>query len=517
MDRSHVYAVILAGGSGTRFWPLSRELYPKQLLKLTGPESMLQRTLRCALKAVSADHLYVATQRRQADAVRMQAHAVVSLLADHLIVEPEAKNTAAAIGLAAVRLIRGDPEAIMVVMPADHVIQKRAHFIGAVKAAVQLAGKGWLLTLGVKPHKPETGYGYIKAGTRCKMRDASGKMKIYEVEKFVEKPNRAMAEWYLTEGGYYWNSGIFIWKASSILQAIEELQPKLYRGLISIQNALGTSQEERTMKKVYDQLNAVSIDYGVLEKLKAGLPLTHRSGLKKASGHSLTATAVKDLPPAGRDVKGLAVVPTDMGWSDVGTWTAIEQISRTDSRGNVTVGNVIDLESRNSILYADKRLVATIGLSDLVVVDTEDATLICHKDRVQDVRRVVEVLKKRDAEEHRTHRTVWKPWGSFTVLENGDRYKIKRIVVNPKARLSLQLHHRRSEHWVVVAGTARVTCGKEVFDLKTNQSTYIPKKTKHRLENPGSKPLQIIEVQNGDYLGEDDIVRFQDDYGRGAK
>ena len=443
---------------------------------------MLQRTLRCALKAVSADHLYVVTHRRQVDAVRMQAHAVVSLPADHLIAEPEAKNTAAAIGLAAVRLSRRDPHAVMMAMPADHVIQKTAQWTKAVKTAMRLASKGWLVTLGVKPLKPETGYGYIKAGTRCQMLDAGGKMKAYEVEKFVEKPDRATAQRYLRSGRYFWNSGIFIWKASSILQAIAKFQPKLYKGLVAMKTSLGTSEEAIAIKKAYDELEAVSIDYGVLERLR----------------------------------KGLAVVPTDMGWSDVGTWTAIETISRADSNGNVRVGNVIDLDSRNSILYADKRLVATIGLSDLVIVDTEDATLVCHKDRVQDVRKVVEILKTRKAEEHKTHRTVWRPWGSFTVLENGDRYKIKRIVVNPGARLSLQIHRYRSEHWVVVEGTARVTRGKEVFDLKTNQSTYIPKKTKHRLENPGSKPLQIIEVQNGDYLGEDDIVRFQDDYGRGA-
>lgn len=478
----NLYAVILAGGSGTRFWPLSRELYPKQLLKLIGDETMIQRTLRCAEKAAPPQNIYVVTHRRQADAVRMQSAAVVSMPPDHLITEPQAKNTAAAIGLAAITLIRKDPEAIMVVMPADHVIKKSAHFTKAVRAGVRLARAGWLVTFGVKPLRPETGYGYIKAGTGCQMPDAGEKMKAYEVERFVEKPDPATAKRYWRSGRYYWNSGIFIWKASIILAAIKEHQPKLYRGLIAIQNALGTSEEEKVIERVYDHLDTVSIDYGVLERLH----------------------------------KNLAVMPVEMGWSDVGSWTAIEQISPTDSVGNVTVGNVIDLDSRRSILYADKRLVATIGLEDLVVVDTEDATLVCHKNRVQDVRRVVETLRQRNAEEHLTHRTVWRPWGSFTVLENGDRYKIKRIVVNPKARLSLQLHHRRSEHWVVVTGAARVTCGERVYGLGLNESTYIPVKTKHRLENPGTVPLQIIEVQNGDYLGEDDIVRFQDDYGRKA-
>ncbi len=480
MNPSSVYAVILAGGSGSRFWPLSRELYPKQLLKLIGDETMLQRTLRCAQKAARPENIFVVTHRRQSDAVRMQSAAVVSLPPHHFIAEPVAKNTAAAIGLAAVILDRKDPSAVMVVMPADHVILKRALFARAVRAATRLAGEGWLVTFGIKPLHPETGYGYIRRGQSLRGRSGKNGLVAYHVGRFTEKPNRVTAKRYLSEGGYYWNSGIFVWKASVILAAIQELQPKLYQGLVAIQKALETSEEEKTIDKVYEHLDSVSIDYGVLERLH----------------------------------KNLAVLPVEIGGSDVGSWTAIDQISRRDSMGNVTVGNVIDLDSRNSILYADKRLVATIGLEDLVVVDTEDATLVCHKSRVQDVRKVVETLKQRNAEEHLVHRTVWRPWGSYTVLENGDQYKIKRIMVHPKARLSLQLHHRRSEHWVVVTGTARVTRGEAVYDLAVNESTYIPMNTKHRLENPGETPLQIIEVQNGPYLGEDDIVRFQDDYGR---
>lgn len=480
MDSSSLYAVILAGGSGSRFWPLSRELYPKQLLKLIGDETMLQRTLRCAQKAARPENIFVVTHRRQSDAVRMQSAAVASLPPHHFIAEPLAKNTAAAIGLAAVILDRKDPEAVMVVMPADHVILKNARFTKAVRAASRLAGEGQLVTFGIKPLHPETGYGYIRRGRPLQDRSGKNGLIAYRVGRFTEKPNRATAKRYLSEGGYYWNSGIFVWKASVILAAIQDLQPKLYQGLVAIQKALGTSEEEKTIDTVYEHLDSVSIDYGVLERLH----------------------------------KNMAVLPVEIGWSDVGSWTAIEQISRADARGNIAVGNVIDLDSRNSILYADKRLVATIGLEDLVVVDTEDATLVCHKSRVQDVRKVVETLKQRNAEEHLVHRTVWRPWGSFTVLENGDQYKIKRILVHPKARLSLQLHHRRSEHWVVVTGTARVTRGEEVYDLAVNESTYIPMNTKHRLENPGETPLQIIEVQSGHYLGEDDIVRFQDDYGR---
>ncbi|MBI3597176.1 MAG: mannose-1-phosphate guanylyltransferase/mannose-6-phosphate isomerase [Nitrospirae bacterium] len=482
MDPSSLYSVILAGGSGSRFWPLSRELYPKQLLKLIGDETMLQRTLRCAMKAASPDHIYVVTHRRQSDAVRMQATAVISLPSDHILLEPQAKNTAAAVGLAAMALNRKDPEAVMVVMPADHVILKSSVFARAVRAASRLAKEGWLVTFGIKAVQPETGYGYIRRGRPISGRVSNRGPVAYQVSRFTEKPDRATAKRYLSDGRFYWNSGIFVWKASAILEAIRKLQPRLYRGLSSIEAAMGTPEEEKTIENVYDGLKTVSVDYGILERLH----------------------------------KNIAVLPVDMGWSDVGSWTAIEQISPTDSMGNVTVGNVIDLDSRNSILYADKRLVATIGLEDVVVVDTEDATLVCHKSRVQDVRKVVETLRQRNAEEHLVHRTVWRPWGSYTVLENGDRYKIKRIVVNPKARLSLQLHHRRREHWVVVSGAARVTCGERVYDLGVNESTYIPMNTKHRLENPGVTPLQIIEVQNGDYLGEDDIVRFQDDYGRKA-
>jgi mannose-1-phosphate guanylyltransferase/mannose-6-phosphate isomerase-like protein (cupin superfamily) len=498
---NNLYPVILAGGSGSRFWPLSRELYPKQLLKLIGDETMLQRTVRCALTTAPAGNLHIVTHRRQSDAVRMQSMAVASIPPDHFIAEPLAKNTAAAIGLAAIALNRKDPEAVMVVMPADHVILKNSEFARAVRVAGRLAKEGWLVTLGIKAAHPETGYGYIRRGRPVPGGSSNRGPVAYQVSRFTEKPDRATAQRYVSDGRFYWNSGIFIWKASVILDAIRMLQPRLYRGLASIEAALGTGEEEKTIENVYERLDAVSIDYGVLERL----PVAKRPDGPGRARH-------RNNLPGG--LAGLAVLPVDMGWSDVGSWPAIGQISRADSMGNVTVGNVIDFGSRNSILYADKRLVATIGLEDMVVVDTEDATLVCHKSRAQDVRKVVEALRQRNAEEHLVHRTVWRPWGSFTVLENGDGYKIKRIVVNPKARLSLQLHHRRSEHWVVVSGTARVTCGERVYDLERNESTYIPMNTKHRLENPGATPLQIIEVQNGDYLGEDDIVRFQDDYGR---
>lgn len=475
MKKSNLYAVLIAGGSGTRFWPLSRELYPKQLLRLVGAETLLQRTLLVAQRVTAPDQILVVTNRQQFDAVRSQAAAVLPLPDGRILAEPRSRNTAAAIGLAALKLARRDPGAVMLVMPSDHIILKPARFVGAVRAAEALARKGWLVTLGIRPDYPETGYGYIRRGPAI-----PGRWKAYRVSRFAEKPSLSAARRYLSSGGYFWNSGIFVWTAGALLKAIGEFQPRLAMGLEAVAETPEGAQEEKVIEKVYEGLESVSIDYGVLEKMR----------------------------------DHLAVVPVEMGWSDVGSWSALKRISRSDARGNVTSGNVIDLGSRNSILYADKRLVATIGLEGLVVVDTEDATLVCHLDRVQDVRKMVDILRQRNAEEHLIHRTVWRPWGSFTVLENGDRYKIKRIVVNPTSRLSLQLHHRRSEHWVVVAGTARVTRGEEVFDLGVNESTYIPIETKHRLENPGAVPLQIIEVQNGEYLGEDDIVRFQDDYGR---
>ena len=320
MSQSNIYAVILAGGSGSRFWPLSRELYPKQLLKLIGDETMLQRTLRCAEKAAPPQNIYVVTHRRQSDAVRMQAAVVSAMPSDRFIAEPLAKNTAAAIGLAAVILERRDPDAVMVVMPADHVILKSAAFGRAVRAAHRLASEGWLVTFGIKPVQPETGYGYIRRGES--LRAPSGKKNPggYRVGGFTEKPNLQTAKRYLADGRFYWNSGIFVWKVSAILEAIKNHQPKLHRGLIAIQQALGTPEEKKTIEDVYDQLDSVSIDYGVLERL-----------------------------PKNRSLRraGLAVLPVDMGWSDVGSWTAIEQISRTDSMGNVMVGNVIDLHSRS--------------------------------------------------------------------------------------------------------------------------------------------------------------------------
>src|SRR5574341_1124383 len=437
-----MYAFIMAGGSGTRFWPLSREKTPKQLLKIGGDDTLICETVSRILPFVRIDDVFIVTNRALAESIGRQLSSRFDRPWDeNFILEPEAKNTAPALGLAALHLERSDPESIMVVLAADHSIRKTNVFGDLLRTAAEAARLDYLVTLGIKPDRPETGYGYIKAGECVKIAGSreQGAKSLYKVAAFVEKPNIETAKEYRKSGG--------------------------------------TEKEAEVVKEVFRKLESISIDYAIIEK-------TDRA----------------------------AVIPADIGWSDVGSWTALDDVSDRDAAGNIITGNVIDIGSRDSIIYAEKRLVATIGLKDAVVVDTPDATLVCSKERAQDVKKVVDELKKRKAEEHLNHRTVHRPWGSYTVLENGDRYKIKRLAINPGAKLSHQLHHHRSEHWVVVAGTARVTNGDREYDVHPNESTYIPMSTKHRLENRGRVPLQIIEVQNGEYLEEDDIVRFDDDY-----
>ncbi len=475
-----MYAVVMAGGSGTRFWPLSREKMPKQLLKIGGEDTLIRETVARVLQLVRIEDVFIVTNPGLADVIGYQLSTKFNRPWDgNVILEPEAKNTAPALGLAALHLERMDPEAVMIVLAADHSIRKTDDFLNVLRKAGEAARHGYLVTLGIKPDRPETGYGYIKSGEQCRESGIEG---VCKVQAFVEKPNVETAKEYLKKGGYYWNSGMFVWKVSTLLGEIAKCQPALHQGLVEIRKSIGTDKEAEVVKAVFKKLESISIDYAVMEKT--------------------------DLA---------AVIPADIGWSDVGSWTALDEVSGKDAAGNVISGNVIDIGSRDSIIYAEKRLVATIGLKDAVVVDTPDATLVCSKERAQDVKKVVDELKKRKAEEHLIHRTVHRPWGDYTVLENGDRYKIKRLSINPGAKLSHQLHHHRSEHWVVVAGTARVTNGDREYDVHPNESTYIPMSTKHRLENRGRIPLQIIEVQNGEYLEEDDIVRFDDDYNRHEK
>ncbi len=476
--KTHLYGVILAGGSGTRFWPLSRERFPKQLLRIIGEETLIQQTVRRLRRSIAAERIVVVTNDHQADSIKLQLAEWKEALSDNIICEPEGRNTAPAIGLAALKLLRHDPEAVMVVLPADHVIAQPAKFQQAVSLGDQLAREGNLVTFGIKPSRPETGYGYIQPMRRSRV-GSRGKMTGYRVARFVEKPNASTAQRYVKSGNFFWNSGIFMWKASVVMQELEAQKPALAKGLRRIEKMLLAGAEKAEIAKHYHRLESISIDHGVME-------------------HSAQA----------------AVIPVDFGWSDVGSWGSLEEVASLDQSGNVVNGNIIDIGSSNSVLFADRRMVATIGLSDMVVVDTPDATLVCPKSKAQDVKKVVEELKKRQAPEHLEHVTVMRPWGAYTVLEESPGYKVKRISVIPGRRLSLQLHHKRSEHWVVITGRARVTCGDQVYDLRAGQSTGIPVETPHRLENPGTEVLEIIEVQNGAYLGEDDIVRFQDDFGR---
>ena len=478
---NHLYPVIMAGGSGTRFWPLSRQLFPKQLLRIMGDETLIQQTMRRVVSDAPPDRVMISTNPAQAESIRVQLSEWKDALKDNFVLEPEGRNTAPAIALVALELVRRDPNAVMLVVPADHIVKGQREFDAAVSLASSLATQGLLVTFGIKPIRPETGYGYIKPD-RKRVLAKQGTLKGYPVDRFVEKPNVVKASQYLKAGHYYWNSGMFVWRAATILEEVRRYQPALSRGIEQISRLLEQGASRAAIDEEYRKLPSVSIDTGVMEKSTKS-----------------------------------AVVPVGFRWSDVGSWGSLDEVASKDKLGNVVGGRVVDIDSRRSIVYGDRRVVATIGLTDMVVVDTPDATLVCPKSRAQDVKKIVEILKQQGAPEHLEHLTVHRPWGSYTVLEEGPGYKVKRVTVNPGGRLSLQLHHKRSEHWVVITGTARVTRGEEVFDLQVGQSTAIPVETRHRLENPGQDTLHIIEVQNGPYLGEDDIVRFKDDYGRGVE
>lgn len=474
----NLYGVILAGGAGTRFWPLSREMTPKQLLRVFGTESLIWQTIKRLLPLITQDQVYIVSNSKLAEEIR------TSLITEKepfgkvgYLIEPEARNTAPAIGLAAVYLSTINPDAVMAVLPSDHLIGNPDDFLACLKHAESLANSGYLVTLGLKPNRPETGFGYIKLGTALEKID--GSHTSYMVERFVEKPNKETAESYLESGDYFWNSGMFAFKASTILDEIKKLMPDLHNLLTRFKELSLDEWGSDKACSIFSLAEPTSIDYGVMERSDK-----------------------------------VAVIPVDLDWSDVGSLVAMGDFLAADERGNTTSGNVIDIDSKNSIIYGEDRLVATLGLEDMIVVDTHDATLICPKDRAQDVRKVVDVLKAKNATEYLVHRTMYRPWGSYTLLGHGPGFKIKIIEVKPGARLSLQMHHHRSEHWVVISGTATVTRGEEVFNVHVNESTFIPPSTVHRLENPGMIPLKIIEVQNGEYLEEDDIVRTEDDYAR---
>ncbi len=467
--------VILSGGAGTRLWPLSRELYPKQLLALTGQRTMIQQTA-LRLQGLSAAAPVVVCNEAHRFLVAEQLREI-GVSPQALVLEPVGRNTAPAIALAAHAALKaaGPGESIdplLLVLPADHVIRDVPTFHQAVHAALDAASGGRLVTFGIVPTAPETGYGYIQRGT------AEGA--VFRIARFIEKPDLERAQQCLASGEYYWNSGMFLFGARRYLGELERFAPQIAR---AVAEAFGSAQADLDFTRIdarrFEACPADSIDYAVMEK---------------------TRDAV--------------VVPLAAGWSDVGSWAALHEASSADANGNVARGDVIVEDSSGCYLYSESRLVAAVGLSDHVVVETKDAVLVAPKGRVQDVKKLVYRLKEGGRYEHSLHREVFRPWGSYDSIENGQRFQVKRLKIKPGATLSLQLHHHRAEHWIVVSGTARITRGDEVFLLEENQSTYIPIGMRHRIENPGMIPLHIIEVQSGSYLGEDDIVRLEDHYGR---
>ena len=429
MNMPTVYPVIMAGGSGTRFWPLSRQLFPKQLLKIIGDETLIQQTMRRVVTVAPPERVMISTNPPQAESIRVQLSGWKDALKDNFVLEPEGRNTAPAIALVALELVRRDPDAVMLVVPADHIVKGQKEFDAAVALAAELAEQGLLVTFGIKPIRPETGYGYIKPD-RKRVLGKRGTLKGYRVGRFVEKPDAVKAAQYLKAGDYYWNSGMFVWRAATILEEIRRHQPALARGIDHIGRLMEQKAARTAIDDEYRGLPSISIDNGVMEKSDKA-----------------------------------AMVPVGFKWSDVGSWGSLDEVAAKDKAGNVVSGRVVDIGSQRSVVFGDRRVVATIGLTDMVVVDTPDATLVCPKSRAQDVKRIVDILKQQRAPEHLEHLTVHRPWGSYTVLEEGPGYKVKRVTVNAGGRLSLQLHHKRSEHWVVIAGTARVTRGEEVFDL----------------------------------------------------
>ena len=468
---STLVPVILSGGAGSRLWPLSRELYPKQLLPLVGAHTMLQETVLRLAGLEAAPAVVVCNEAHRflvAEQLRL-----INAPAQAIVLEPVGRNTAPAIALAAHAAISAVGEqALLLVLPADHVIRDAAAFRQAVAVAVTAARAGNLATFGVVPKTPETGYGYIRRGA------AEGS--AWRIASFVEKPDRARAEQFVAGGDYYWNSGMFVFAARRYLDELQRLAPDI---AAACDRASAGAQRDLDFTRVdtaaFAACRSESIDYAVMEK---------------------TGAAV--------------VVPLDAGWSDVGSWASLQDACDKDANGNVCKGDVLTEDTSGSFLYAESRMVAAVGLRDHVVVETKDAVLVAPRDRVQDVKALVAQIKQRGRSEHLLHREVFRPWGSYDSLDNGERFQVKRLVVRPGGVLSLQLHHHRAEHWVVVSGTARITRGEEVFLLEENQSTYIPIGVRHRIENPGKIPLHIIEVQSGGYLGEDDIVRFEDQYGR---
>ena len=489
-------AIILAGGSGTRLFPMSREKYPKQFLKIDDEKSLFQKTIERNLLTVNPEDLIIITNEDYQLHIKNQLSELSSDLTDQLfniILEPVGRNTAPAIALAAkfaIEKLNVPEDEVLFVSPSDHIISPIEKFVKYIKRAEEIAKKGYIVTFGIRPTKPETGYGYIEVDTTQPFDNPSStitdsnlsltNLAVYKIRQFHEKPDLETAKKYLARGNYYWNSGMFAFTIKTIFEELEKHTPEIYE---KVKNK--TFEE---IIKNFKSMPDISIDYAVMEK---------------------TNKAV--------------VLPLDIMWSDVGSWDTYYEIMKKDEDGNVKLGNVIDIDTKNSLILSNKRVITTIGIENLIVIETDDVLLIAKRGEGQKVRKIVKELKKKKELRHLTefHTTVYRPWGSYTELEKGDRYRIKRITVKPGEALSLQLHYHRSEHWIVVKGTAKVVLEDENGKLKEyfvheNESIYVPKTTKHRLINPGKIPLEIIEVQVGEYVEEDDIIRFDDKYHRKA-
>lgn len=479
-----VTPVILCGGSGTRLWPLSRTGFPKQFLCLTGNESLFQQAAQ-RLAALGNDSIQVAApvivSGEEHRFLATEQLREVRIAVGAALLEPMGRNTAPALTLAALAAVQMGDDPVLVVTPADQTIANPAAFTAAVQQAIDQASRGNIVILGVTPDKPETGYGYIRTEQSSSSLQFAN---VLNVAAFVEKPNQATAEGYLQEGGFYWNAGMFVLKASVWLAAIEHFAPDILKATRTAWDARKTDCDfVRPGKAEFEVIPSESVDYAVME---------HCPG----------------------SVFAIQMVPLDAGWNDLGAWDAVWQVQPKDAHGNAHMGDVMHTESHNTLVHASSRLVALVGVSDLVVIETADAVLVASKSRSQDVKLIVNQLATQKREERTLHRKVHRPWGWYDSVDEGGRFKVKRIQVKPKASLSLQKHHHRAEHWIVVTGRAEITNGDKVFTLTENQSTYIPLGVVHRLSNPGSIPLEIIEVQSGSYLCEDDIVRFEDTYGR---
>ncbi|MDO8662440.1 MAG: mannose-1-phosphate guanylyltransferase/mannose-6-phosphate isomerase [Candidatus Omnitrophota bacterium] len=466
------YAVILAGGVGSRFWPFSRELEPKQFMKIIGQESLLQSLIKRLRGLVIPKNTYIITNNIYFYELLSQIKGY-GIPEENIILEPQGKNTAPAIGVCARLISLKDKHAVLVVLPADHYIKNLPDFRKAIKAAIAAAKDNLLVTIGIKPAKPSTAYGYIKIKNKKVEVKEKKSTKYYQVNKFLEKPSLVKAKAYLKDKRYYWNSGMFIWKASVFLEEVSKYLPGLYRQLASVKS-------KDDINRIWPRLKPISVDYGIMERSKR-----------------------------------IALIPASFYWTDLGSWDALAEVFPKDSKGNVLQGDTFNLGSRGICVFSKgNRLISTIGVKDIVIADTPDALLVCGRDKTQEVKNLVRALKNSNRKEHLAHLTERRPWGSFTILQESFGFKIKLIEITAHKRLSLQRHKKRAEHWVVVSGQAKVTTGNKTKTINSNESIFIPRGIKHRLQNPLGIPLKIVEVQTGNYLAEDDIERFADDFKR---